>query len=310
MTGVAEAADSIDDLASFLGGETEESHEGEEDEEVDATDEEAEEDEEQEESEDDAEPEPEGRKFKVPVKAEDGTESFEEVDEKELIAGYERQKAFTQKTMALADRERQAAAIVQQRVVEASEYSATQAERAKAVLTQLTGHLSAAEMRQLSIDDPTAWVAEQERMNTNNALIAQLDAQIKADKQRIEAVQKQQEQEQGAAAWAVLAAEKIDGDKLKDIYSKAMSAYGVQPATLDKVLDAGIALALKDALLYRDLLAKKPAVANKVKEAERLPTSKKSLPTNERAKRALGEKFAKGTAGLRDLASLFANEKH
>lgn len=310
MTGVAQAADSIDDLASFLGGEPDEAHEGEEDdEEVDATDEEAEEGEDQEESEDDeSEPEP-TQKFKVSVKNEDGTEAVEEIDQTELIAGYQRQKAFTQKTMELAARERQATEIVQQRVTEASQYAMQQAQMAKAIVSQLAGTRSAEELRELSYSDPASWAQEKQRAEDIGNLTAQLDAAIAADKQRIEAIEHEQEKAQSAAAWEVLAAKGIDKAKLSDVYSKAMSAYGVQPATLGKILDAGIALALKDALLYRELLAKKPQVANKVKEAERLPTTKKSLPTNERNNRALGEKFSKGRAKVNDLAAFLANNK-
>ena len=49
-----------------------------------------------------------GRKFKVTVKGEDGADLEQEVDETELIAGYQRHAEFTRKTQALAQREEQA----------------------------------------------------------------------------------------------------------------------------------------------------------------------------------------------------------
>src|SRR5437868_8676563 len=50
---------------------------------------------------------PSGLKFKVPVKGADGTDTSIEVDEKELIAGYQRHADYTRKTQDLADRERE-----------------------------------------------------------------------------------------------------------------------------------------------------------------------------------------------------------
>ena len=311
MTGVANAADSIDALASFLGGEPDEAHEGEEHEDETETDEESEEVEGETESEEDPEDEStsEARKVKVPVKAEDGTESVEEIDEPELIAGYMRQKSFTQKTMELSNREREATTIVQQRVVEASNYAMQQAQMAQNMIAQLAGTRTAEEMQRLSYEDPAAWVQEQERARAIGELTSKLSAAIEADQNRIKAVEKEQEAAQAAAAWDVLSAKGFDKAKLGDVYTKAMSAYGVQAATFGKILDPGIALALKDALAYRELQAKKPQIANRVKEAERLPTAKKSLPTSERVNKALGEKFSRGRAKVDDLAAFLANQR-
>jgi hypothetical protein len=311
MTGVAQAADSIDDLASFLGGEPEEAHEGEEDAE-DQPEGESEEDSEPDESEEESEEAPEeqaSRKIKVPVKGEDGVEGFEEIEEKELIAGYERQKAFTQKTMALAEREKQATEIVQQRVTEASQYALQQANAAKAVIVQLAGLRSEDELQRMAIEDPAGWVQEQERSRQVSALWERVDASAKVEQERITRIEQEKTQAQTAAAWEVLATKGIDRQKLTDLYGSATKAYGITNDQLGKVTDPGLVMALKDALAYRDLQAKKPLVTQKVKEAERLPTTKKALLTSERVNKSLGEKFSRGKARVNDLAAFLSNNK-
>ena len=314
MTGVAQAADSIDDLASFLGGEPEEAREDEDEAEDGQPDEEDQEEGEPDESadEEEAEEQPEeqaARKIKVPVKGEDGQETVEELDESELVSGYMRQKAFTQKTMELADKERQAAEIVQQRVAEASQYAQQQAEIARAAVVQLAGLRSEAELSRLAIEDPAAWIQETERIRQVGSILQQLDAQIAAEKQATEQATKQKEQAQIAEAWKVLNEKGIDRQKLGDIYGNVMKTYGVTNDQLGKLIEPGLALALKDALAYRELQAKKPQITQKVKEVERLPTTKKALPPKERTNRALGEKFSRGRAKVDDLASFLANNR-
>lgn len=314
MTGVAQAADSVDDLASFLNGEPEEAQEDEEqaNEDSQPEDEEGEESDpdesEDEESED--KPEQESRKIKVPVKDETGQETgTEEIEESELVSGYMRQKAFTQKTMELSAKEKQATEIVQQRVTEASQYALQQAEAAKAVIVQLAGLKSEDELQRMAIEDPAGWVQEQERTRQINALWERVDASAKVEQERIAKIEQEKTQAQTAAAWEVLTAKGIDRAKLSDLYGSATKAYGITNDQLGKVTDPGLVLAIKDALAYRDLQAKKPQVTQKVKEAERLPTVKKALPTSERVNRTLGEKFSKGKAKTNDLAAFLLNNK-
>ena len=314
MTGVAQAADSIDDLASFINGEPEKAQE--EDEQADETsqpeDEEGEDQEDVEESteEDEAEAESAPRKIKVPVKDESGQDTgTEEVDESELISGYMRQKAFTQKTMELSAKEKQATEIVQQRVTEASQYALQQAEAAKAVIVQLAGLRSEEEMERMEVEDPAGWIQEQGRMRRITALYERVEASAKVEQDRITQIEQEKVQAQSAAAWEVLTAKGIDRAKLADMYGSATKEYGITADQLGKVTDPALVLALKDALAYRDLQAKKPQVTQKVKEAERLPTNKKALPASERVNRSLGEKFSKGRAKVDDLASFLSNNK-
>lgn len=309
MTGVAQAADSIDDLVSFLGGEPEEAHEDEEDAEEDSPEQDEEEGSDEEEAPEEDEGEPEARKIKVTVKADDGSDSVEEIDETELIAGYQRQKAFTQKTMELAAKERQATEIVQQRVTEASQYALQHASIAKSMIAQFAGLKTDDELQRMAIESPGEWVQEQERTRQVTALWAQAESAIQAEQARIDGIKAEQEKEQARAAWEVLTAKGIDKDKLATIYGNVMKAYAVTPAQLNKLMEPGLALALKDALAYRDLQAKKPQTAQKVKEAERLPTTKKALPTSERVNRTLNEKFSKGRGKPTDLAAFLLHNK-
>lgn len=322
MTGVAQAADSIEDLAAFLGGEPEEAHEDEEqadsqpDDGVgdpdDASDESSENDPEDEDNrEDEEEPEDQtsGKTFKVTVKGEDGADVVEEVTEEELTAGYLRQKAFTQKTMELSNRERQAAEIVQQKVTEATQHALQQAQMARAAVVQLAGLRSEHELAQLAHEDPHAWIQEQQRMKAVGSLLQQLEGTITAEQRKLQETQQQAEREQIAKAWEVLSAKGIDQKKLGDIYGKVAEAYEVTPGQLAKLLEPGLALALKDAIAYRELQAKKPQITQKVKEAERLPTQKKTVPANERQNRSLSQKFSSGRAKVNDLAAFIANNK-
>ncbi len=312
MTGVAQAADSIDELASFLGGEPEKAHVDEEqaDDDSQPEDREGEADPEESEGEEsDDEPEEESRKIKVPVKDEDGQESIEEIDEKELVSGYMRQKAFTQKTMELSAKEKQATEVVQQRVTEASQYAMEQARLAKSMIAQLAGLKSEEELQRMEVEDPAGWVQEQGRMRRVSAMWENADAAEKAEQARIANISQEQEAAQKAAAWEVLTAKGIDRAKLADMYGSAKKAYDIADDQFGKVTDPGLVLALKDALAYRALQAKKPQIAQKVKEAERLPTTKKAVPTSERVNRTLTQKFEKGRAKVGDLASFLANNK-
>ena len=317
MTGQADAADSIEGLASFLGGEPEEAHEEENeaesqpDEGVGENEDASDEPEADEESEEEGE-EAEGQTsdlVEVTVKGEDGTETTEKVTVDELKSGYMRQKAFTQKTMELADRERQAAEVVQQRVTEARQYAMQQQQMAKAAIAQLAGLRSEDELAQLATSDPAAWVQETQRMRAVNGFLQQLDSQIQAEQAQLQQQQQKSQQEQISKAWEVLTAKGITRDKLADMYGKLQKDYQVSAQQLGTLLDPAMVDVVKDALAYRDLQNKKPQINNKVKEAERLPAQKKSLPASERQHRALNDRFKGGRAKTNDLAAFIASNK-
>lgn len=91
---------------------------------------------------DDAEDKPDptsSRKFKVTIKGDDGADLEQEVDEKELIAGYTRHSDYTRKTQQLAQREEQATEVVRAKVTAAQNHYIQQAQQAQALVAQIAG---------------------------------------------------------------------------------------------------------------------------------------------------------------------------
>ena len=162
MSGQAETAPgSLDDLASFLEDKPLEASDEQEDDATPQEDsqEQTEEDEtavdesEAEASEEEAEDQP-SVVFKVTVKGEDGADQTLEVDQKELIAGYQRQRDYTVKTQALAERERQAFEVVTQEIEKSRAHYMQQAQMAHMAVRELAGLRSAEEMAVLAQTDP------------------------------------------------------------------------------------------------------------------------------------------------------------
>lgn len=319
MSGHADTApESLSDLASFLSDTPELESEQEENEEIsdestaegdtDEEDTDGQEDSEDEESEEeDAEdtPAPE-RKLKVTVKGDDGTEQEIEVDESELVKGYQRQADYTRKTQELSQREHQAVEILKAKHDEFAQEYLTKAEASRAAIVQLAGLRSAEEMAQLAQTDPAAWVAENQRQQSIYGVLSQLDQQIAAERQAIE--QRQQQQIQQARAemfqrsWAELQKDGIDRDRLAKAYQDVSKTYGFTQEELGQVLDHRQVRVMLDALAYRQLKEQKPAVQKKVSEAPKLPS--KANPTPQSRKNVqLEKRFQGGRAKLNDLAA-------
>lgn len=319
MSGHADTApESLSDLASFLSDTPELESEQEENEEIsdestaegdtDEEDTDGQEDSEGEESEEeDAEdtPAPE-RKLKVTVKGDDGTEQEIEVDESELVRGYQRQADYTRKTQELSQREHQAVEILKAKHDEFAQEYLTKAEASRAAIVQLAGLRSAEEMAQLAQSDPAAWVAENQRQQSIYGVLSQLDQQIAAERQAIE--QRQQQQIQQARAemfqrsWAELQKDGVDRDRLAKAYQDVSKVYGFTQEELGQVLDHRQVRVMLDALAYRQLKEQKPAVQKKVSEAPKLPS--KANPTPQSRKNVqLEKRFQGGRAKLNDLAA-------
>jgi hypothetical protein len=319
MDGHAEnAPDSLSDLASFLSDTPDVESEQEEleadteesTEEIDTDDEETDGQEESEDDESDDEdaedtPAPD-RKLKVTVKGEDGTEQEIEVDESELVKGYQRQADYTRKTQELAQREHQAVEILKAKHDEFAQEYLTKAEASRAAIVQLAGLRSPEEMAQLAQTDPAAWVAENQRQQSIYSVLSQLDQQIATERQAIE--QRNQQQIQQARAemfqrsWAELQKDGIDRDRLAKAYQDVSKTYGFTQEELGQVLDHRQVRVMLDALAYRQLKEQKPAVQKKVSEAPKLPS--KNNPTPQKRKDVqLEKRFQGGRAKLNDLAA-------
>ena len=320
MSGHADTApDSLSDLASFLG-DTPDAESPDEDMEHDESDDstaegdtEGEESDGQEDSDDgeskdeEAEdtPAPE-RKLKVTVKGDDGTDQEIEVDEAEVVKGYQRQADYTRKTQELAQREHQAVEILKAKHDEFAQDYLSKAEASRAAIVQLAGLRGEDEMAQLAQSDPAAWVAENQRRQSIVAVLGQLDQQISAERQEIERRQaeamQQARSEMFQRTWAELQKDGIDREKLAKAYSDVSKAYGFSGDELAQVLDHRQVRVMLDALAYRQLKEQKAVVQKKVDAAPKLP--QKATPTvKDRKSQQLEGRFKGGRAKLGDLAS-------
>ncbi len=320
MDGHAEnAPDSLSDLASFLG-DTPDAESPDEDMEHDESDDstvegdtEDEESDGQEESDDDESddeeaedtPAPE-RKLKVTVKGDDGTDQEIEVDEAEVVKGYQRQADYTRKTQELAQREHQAVEILKAKHDEFAQDYLSKAEASRAAIVQLAGLRGEDEMAQLAQSDPAAWVAENQRRQSIVAVLGQLDQQISAERQEIERRQaeamQQARSEMFQRTWAELQKDGSAREKLGKAYSDVSKAYGFSSDELAQVLDHRQVRVMLDALAYRQLKEQKAVVQKKVDAAPKLP--QKATPTvKDRKTQQLEGRFKGGRAKLGDLAS-------
>lgn len=320
MSGHADTApDSLSDLASFLG-DTPDAESPDEDMEHDESDDStAEGDTEEEESDGQEEPDddesddeeaedtpaPE-RKLKVTVKGDDGTDQEIEVDEAEVVKGYQRQADYTRKTQELAQREHQAVEILKAKHDEFAQDYLSKAEASRAAIVQLAGLRGEDEMAQLAQSDPAAWVAENQRRQSIVTVLGQLDQQISAERQEIERRQAeamhQARSEMFQRSWAELQKDGIDREKLAKAYSDVSKAYGFAGDELAQVLDHRQVRVMLDALAYRQLKEQKAVVQKKVDAAPKLP--QKATPTvKDRKTQQLEGRFKGGRAKLGDLAS-------
>jgi hypothetical protein len=313
MDGQAESAPEsggLTDLASFLSDTPEE----ESTEEIEATpadestaesdtDEEANNEQDDEPEQSDEEPAPVDTKITFKVKGEDGTEETVEASTEELAASYLRQKDYTKKTQALAERESQAVQFLKTKHDEIRNQYTQKAELTRVALVQMAGLKSGDEMAQLAHSDPAAWVAENQRQQSVHAYLNQLDQQINGEKQRAaqeaEAQRAQSLQQQFQQTWEVLAKEKIDKPQLAKIYDGVSKSYGFTSEELGNVYDHRLVRMMRDAQAYQALKSQKADVTRKVTDAPRIPQRQ----TTERDQR-IEQKFKGGRAKLNDLAAL------
>lgn len=255
---------------------------------------------------DEEEPAPVEQKITVKVKGEDGTEETLELTPEDIAASYLRQKDYTKKTTALAERESQAVEFLKTKHDEFRNQYLSQAEMARAAVVQMAGLKTGDEMAQLAHSDPAAWVAENQRQQSINNYLNSLNQQIEGEKQR--AMQEQQQhqaktlQQQYQKTWEVLAAEKIDKPTLAKIYEGVGKNYGFSEQELGNVYDHRLVKMMRDAQAYQELKSKKSEVTKKVTDAPRMPN--KQTKVHSARDQALEQRFKGGRAKLNDLAAL------
>ena len=321
MDGQAETAPvTADDVAAFLldnpdaagAGDQEEvkptadAPEGEEPEDnADAeTDDESPDDEDGDDAEDKPDP-TSSRKFKVTIKGDDGADLEQEVDEKELIAGYTRHSDYTRKTQQLAQREEQATEVVRAKVSEAQNHAIQQAQMAQALVARIAGIRSPEEMLELSRQDPAAYVAEQARQQQIHSVIAGLQNQWQQEQFRSQQEQQAAMQQSFARCWGVLGQKGIDKPKLQHIFETVAKDYGIGQERFATLNDPAVVMVMRDAVAYRELQRKTAEVKKKASTAPRLP-QQQSVPRNETREKRVTERLRTGRGSRDDLAAFIA----
>jgi uncharacterized membrane protein len=311
-----DAPETTDDLAKFLLDNPDADQDPDNEDDAEASDEpeqdnsdEPDEDspaEDDDESSEDAKEQKSGLKFKVPVKGEDGAETSIEVDEKELIAGYQRHADYTRKTQQLAEKEREAFQVVTTEIEKGRNYYVQQAQQARAAVHQLAGLRSPQEMAALAQTDPALWVQEKQREQAIQGVLASIEQGMQHESQRVVQQTQQEQQQQISRAWGVLGQKGIDKPALAKILETMRTKYDVPVERLNAVTDPTLVLIMRDAAAYQGLKDKKGEVTAKAKEAPRLPAQRQSVPKNEQANKRLNAKFSSGKAKLNDLAAWIA----
>jgi hypothetical protein len=298
-----------DDLADFLLDNPDVDQAPTEDEEVqaDAEDESADDSPAaDEESDEDAEQQS-SRKLKVTVKGEDGADTTLEVDEKELIAGYQRHADYTRKTQELANQEREITSVLASKHQEMQAHYTQQAQLARMAIAQLAGLKSPQEMAQLAQTDPSAWVQESQRAQAIQGVMAQIEQGLQSEKAKQDQQMEQARQAAFQNAWSVLQKEGFDRPKLETLYKKASETFGFTGEELAQVMDPKAVLVLRDALAYRELKNKKAEVTKQATKAAPLPAQRQTVPKQEKQMQTLNRRFSSGKAKLNDLAAFIAN---
>ena len=246
-----------------------------------------------------------GRKIKVTVKGEDGADLEQEVDEKELIAGYQRHADYSRKTAELARREEQATEVVRAKVSEAQTHFVQKAQMAEALVARLAGLRSPEEMLELSRLDPATYVAEQARQQQVHSMIAGLQNQWQQEQFRSQQGQQAAMQQSFSKCWGVLGQKGIDKPKLQHIFDSVSKDYGIAQDRFATLNDPAVVLVMRDAVAYRELQKKTAEVKKKAEAAPRLP-QKQSVPRNEAqdSKRLVRLRSGKGSRD--DLAAFIA----
>lgn len=245
-------------------------------------------------------------KITFKVKGEDGAEETIEATPEDLAKSYMRQADYSRKTQALAERESEAVKMLTEKHESIRASYLSQAELTRAAIANMAGIKTEQEMAQLANTDPASWVAENQRQNSINSYLSQLDNQIKGEKQQAQAQAEQAAQAQRAQmfekSWQELSKDGIDKPKLQKIYGDVSKSYGFSDEELGSVMDHRMVKVMKDAVAYRELQAQKAVVTKKVAEAPKMP-SRQNAPAKERTDKALEGKFKSGRAKLNDLAA-------
>ena len=249
------------------------------------------------------------RTLKVTVKGDDGADVVQELPETEVVKGYMRQADYTRGKQELSRQSQEAfqtmTGHIEKRTTELLETSQKQLMAIQA----LAGLRTPEEMAQLAVNDPSAWVQEQQRERAIANVAGQIEANMAAEKQRLGEQQKQLAAQQFAAAWGTLGQAGIDKPKLKAIFDSIKSNYGIPDERFANINDPKLVFIMRDAAAYRALQAKKPIVTQKAKAAPPMPAARAAAPASEKLSKQINDRFKGGRARVDDLAAYLAINK-
>ena len=288
--------------------------EGEEAQDEAEPEEEAEESEESEEEESDEDDEPsvltlDNKELKIPK----GTPK----EVIEAVKGMEAdlRKAFTQKTMALADERTAVTAKISEARAEALEASKAEILKAQALLQNLGGFVPREQLMRLRETNRDAYEMARDRNEDLQAQYAQLQAQYAEVDGRISAEKENARKAKADAAFKKLAQTWANGDlngdsvgtiktKILSVFDKTAKHYGVNEATdqeafFGDVLDARMVMIMEDANKWRDLQASKPEVTKRVTSTAKAAPAKAPQTSQERQRDKVG-RFEKRRLSMRD----------
>ena len=331
MTGQADSAPSLDDVASFLVDNPEADSNGNEpldDESPDAdggadkpdsnddpdadpeADPEQPDEGEEPEEDDDAPNARQGLKFKVPVKGADGADTTIEVDEKELIAGFMRRQDHTRKTQELAQKEAEASSTFETRMKEGREHLVREIVKVRQVVNKLAALKDDAELAQLAATNPQEYSAEFARKQAIMAAMREVDETMQGVEEQWRQQQAENDAKARSTAWLALGKMGINKEGLGKIFETVSKQYDIPMSDFANVKNPKVVQIMRDAARYHEALGKSQALKAKAKQASQpktpqLPAARQQQPAARSASRkALDKKFASGNAGVKDLARI------
>jgi hypothetical protein len=190
----------------------------------------------------------------------------------ELLNGYQRQSDYTKKTMEAAEQRKTADAVVQQAQQERQEYH-SKLERMAAQLEGALEQQSQIDWNALIESDPVEYLKQQQLFQQRQALYQQNAQERQKLAQQFQHEQAQAHQsylaEQQDNLLAKLPDWKDDAKAAaeKTAISKFLKDQGFGDEDISSIADHRHVLIARDAMLYRDLMAKANVQAKKVQEA-------------------------------------------
>ena len=255
---------------------------------------------------DDGDEEPtQTRKFTVKV---DGTEL--EVDESELIRGYQREADYTRKTQAVAE---------ERKAIEAHKSEvAAERQRYAASVQQITQFLESTAPQPPSVDlldaDPVeflrqkaAWEDHAQALYTWKAEQQQLTQKQQQEQQQRFQAHVAQEREKALAQIPAWKDTKTAQAEQKAIASYLLEKGGYTPQEVGSLSDSRALVIARKAYLYDQLQAKRPEVERKVADAPKFqkPGQQKSVKSNGQQRHEAKVNRLRQTGRVEDAAAVF-----